>query len=336
MKSSYRRSSVCATDHRRSAGRVLVHILALVTIAGLGLAALGCGSTTNSGSGSSPSASASGKTTTVAAIAITSDPSLTAMLPSSLQSSGVLRVGTNMPYAPWEYYVSEGSKQATGLDYDLSGALAAKLGIQRSFDQNSFDSLIPALLASKEDAVMAEMEDTQERQKVLDFVDYAQGTSLLVVAKGNPANITTLNDLSGKDVAMQSGNQQSIFIQKQLKAAGLPAAKIHAFPSQTDILLAIESGKAVATMMEGPAADQAVKQFGKGNALEVVEDPASPDGYSRGIIGIGIRKGNTQLVNALQKALQALMDDGTYAKIFDKYGMPHEKVTKAEVDHALH
>ena len=193
--------------------RGLTLIAASVVVAALLAVVLAaCGSSSTSGTTTSASPSTSASSTAAATFNIANvkaDSTLNAMLPAAIKSAGTIHVATAMPYAPWEMYVSVGSKQATGIDYDLSMAIAARLGVKDSFDQTQFDAIIPSMLAGKEDMVMASMFDNADRQKQLDFVDYATDGYGLLVPVANPGNIKTVDDLSGKTVAVQSSPHRS-------------------------------------------------------------------------------------------------------------------------------
>ena len=289
---------------------------------------------------SSPSSSSSASTSTSASPSatsggVTADATLNAMLPAAIRSAGTIRVATNIPYPPWEMYTAVGSKQATGIDYDLSQAIAAKLGVKASFDQTVFDSIIPALLAGKEDMVMASMFDDATRQKQLDFVDYATDSYGILLPKGNPDNITSIQDLAGKTVAVQSGTAQVGELQKLAKTfatAGKPKLTILQFPQDSDALLAVTSGKAQAQMDDQSVAAYTVKTFDNGNTFVLLQDPTIATTFSNGIIGIGVPKTDTQLRDAVQKALQALITDGTYGQILNKYNEGSLAVTSALVN----
>lgn len=307
---------------------LVVGLLAMVV-------AVGCGG--NSGSGSGASASA-GVTTTVAGVSITSDPSLNAALPDSLKSSGTMRVAMNIPYPPWEMYQSVGSKVVTGFDWDLSQALAAKLGLKARADQMPFDSMIPAVQAGKEDVVISAIYDSKVREQVLDFVDYAYDGTTILVPKGNPQNIKSLADLSGKRVDVVTSSSQAKMaddMQKGFKAAGKKEMTLIQLPNSSDLTLALVSGKAMASLTDLSAGAYAAKTYNNGNSFQIVVDPADPNGYSPGVVGAGVLKGNTQLLDSLQKALQALIDDGTYAKLLDNYGLAPAAVKSAQTNHAL-
>jgi polar amino acid transport system substrate-binding protein len=310
--------------------------LSVVLAVAVIVAACGGSSATPSSSPTSSATSAaspSPSSTTIAGATITEDPALHALLPSAITSAGLVRVATDIPYPPFEMYTAPGSGQPTGFDYDLSQALGAKLGIPFKFEQIVFDSIIPALQAGKADIVMAAMVDNTTREKVLDFVDYAKVTSVMVVAKGNPAHITSLDSLAGKTAAAQTGTIQAGMLQtlkSQLAAAGKPALTVLTFPKDSDALLAVKSGKAVCDLVQLPTAVSDVKA--QPGSFEIAVDPANPNGYNPSTLGIGMVKANTQLRDAIAKALQALINEGAYTKLLDKYGLTKAAVTKVEIN----
>jgi len=303
---------------------------ALVMALAVALLVAACGGSGNSSKSASPKTGVA-----VVGVTITPDASLNGMLPASVKDAGVLRVATDVPYPPFEMYVTAGSSQVTGFDYDLGQALSAKLGLNFQFNQFVFDSIIPALSAGKADAVLAAMVDNKQRQQALNYVDYAKVGSVLLTLKGNPSGLTTLDSLAGKTAAAQSGTTQAQMLEtlkKKLAAEGKPALEVLEFPKDSDALLAVKSGKAVADYVQLPNAAYTVKTADNGSAYEIVVDPAAPSGYAPSIIGAGVVKSDTELTGALQKALQALIDDGTYAKILAQYGLEGSAVDSAQVN----
>ena len=136
------------------------------------------------------------------------------MLPSAIVSANNLRVASDIPYPPWEYYVSATSKQVTGFDYDLSQAIGKKIGIPASFNETPFDSIILAIKGGKRDMIMSDMYDNADREKQgVSFVDYAYDTTSILVPKGNPKGITNLDSLAGQTVACESGTTQQAWLQ---------------------------------------------------------------------------------------------------------------------------
>ena len=251
------------------------------------------------------------------------DPALHAALPADVRDAGVVRVATDVPYAPFEMFQSEGSERIVGLDHDLGQALARTLGVRFDFTQQAFDGIIPAIQAGKYDVVMSAMTDTAERQGVLDFVDYSISGSGILVSEGNPHGLTTLTDLCGRDVAVQSGSKQAKMLTAEdnpCRRAGLPDAVVAQKPKDTDAQLALMSGQVVADFMDQPAAGYAAKTANDGRRFDVVDDAKAPGGTDATPNGIGVGKGRPELTGAIQRALQHLMDDGTYARILAAWG----------------
>ena len=305
--------------------RVLTAALVSLALVAVAAVAAACGSSsTSTTTSTSPTAAPtpSASSSTVAGSTITADPALHALLPQAILSAGKVRVASDIPYPPWEMFVSAGSSQITGMDYDIAQAIGAKLGIPFVFQVTVFDSIIPALQAGKVDTVFSAMYDNATREKVVDFVDYAKDGTALLVKKGNPAHITGLTSLAGKTVAVEAGTTQLLLAQKVAagyKAHGLNM-QILQFPKDSDAQLAVQAGKAVCDVTDGPGSVYVAKTAGGGNLFQVVQDPTAPSGYDPQTVGAGVIKTNTGLRDAMQKALQALIADGTYGKILDKYG----------------
>jgi polar amino acid transport system substrate-binding protein len=294
--------------------RLLVAVAALLALAIL--VAAGCGSSSKK---ASPTSSSSGKTFDVNNV--TTDSALTALLPSNVTSAGQIRCASDIPYPPWEMWVTPTSKQPTGIDYDLSQAIGKKLGIKVSFNDVPFDSIPFGIQSGKYDIVMSDMYDTAARQKYSSFVDYAADGTAILVATGNPDGITTPDSLAGKTVACESGTTQETFLQTlntKFKTAGQPQMTILVLQKQPEALLAIQGGKAAADLTDASTAGYIATH--QSANFEIVKDPAAPNGYEPQLVGIEIAKANTQLVDAVQKALQALINDGSYQLIVNKYG----------------
>ena len=246
----------------KAARRGAAIVVTLLLVFALALLVAACGGTTTADSSSSASPAAG---VDVAGVTITTDETLAAAVPQAIKDAGVLRVATDIPYPPFEMWVNEGSGEATGFDYDLGQALAAKLGLGFEFKDITFDTLIPALQAGKADMILAAMVDNKERQAAVDFVDYATVGSVLLTLKGNPAGLTTLESLAGKTAAAQSGTIQAQMLQdlkKQFADEGKPALEVLVFPKDSDALLAVKSGKAVANFVQLPNAAYTIEQTG--------------------------------------------------------------------------
>ncbi|MGW4523367.1 ABC transporter substrate-binding protein [Amycolatopsis sp. NPDC004378] len=268
----------------------------------------------------------------VAGAVVQTDAALHSALPAAIRDAGTVRVASDVPYAPFEMFVKEGQPELTGLDYDLGQALGGKLGVRFVFTPQKFDGIVPAIQAGKFDVVMSAITDTKKRQQVLDFVDYSVSGSGILVAKGNPAKITSLQDLCGKTVAVQAATHQADLLtaqQPKCQAAGAGPINVQTFPKDSDAQLALRSQKVVAEVLTKPAAGWTAKTADGGSAFESVEDPAAGGGYDATPNGIGVSKRLPELTDAVQKALQALIDDGTVKKICAAYGVESIAVPKA-------
>ncbi|MFF4693424.1 ABC transporter substrate-binding protein [Streptomyces sp. NPDC001307] len=285
-----------------------------------------------SGSNDGGTQAAAGGKFTIAGKVVQQDAALHKLLPDSVKKSGIVRVATDIPYPPFEMYTAAGSTKMTGLDYDLGQALGAKLGVRFTFSAQKFDGIVPALQAGKFDVAMSAMTDNKERQQVVDFVDYTRSGSGILVADGNPEKIITLDDLCGRKVAVQAAtNQLKLLTAHQAACArsGRGKADIQTFPKDSDAQLALRSGKVVADVLTKPAAGWTARTADGGKAFDLVEDPKAPGGYDASPNGIAVSKRLPELTGAIQKALQALIDDGTLTKICDSYGVGSIAVDKA-------
>ena len=287
----------------------------------LGLALSGCG-------GSSTPDTSDGAATGTSPTATASGAPLAEALPQAVRDAGVLKVGSDIAYAPVEFFDTDG-KTVMGIDPDIAKAMESQLGIRFEFQNGTFDGLITSLRSKRIDLVMSALSDTPERQKLVDFVDYFTAGTSILVKKGNPEKITGLDDFCGKTIALQRGTTQEDVAKAQAakcKAAGKPL-KVLAFDRDTEALLQVKQGRAVADMNDFPVAAYNAKISGGGNDFEVVGEQIEAGPY-----GIGVRKEDTQLRDALQKALQAIIDNGEYAKVLEKWNVAQGAVTTATVN----
>jgi polar amino acid transport system substrate-binding protein len=137
-------------------------------------------------------------------------------------------------------------------------------------------------------------------------------------------------DLCGQTVAVQRGTTQEGYAQEQSKKCesdGKQPIKLLSFDRETEAMLQVKSGRAVSGMQDYPVAAYNARTSGGGNDFEVVGEQ-----IQAGPLGIAVSKDNTELRDALQKALQAVIDDGTYEKLLKKYDVPLGAVDEATVN----
>ncbi len=227
---------------------------------------------------------------------------------------GTLDVGSDIAYAPIEFF--EGDTPA-GLDIDLAKAIADVLGVGVEFHNTGFDAIIPSLLGNRFDVIMSAMTVTDERKQQIDFVEYASVGVGIVVAKGNPDGIETVEDLCGRTVAVQEGTIQVEILVAQDQAcrdAGRQGIEILRFGTDPEAVDQVKAGRAVAVLNDFPVAFVAAQE--NPDTLEVLDTQIDPAPY-----GIGLRKESTALKKAIEQALDQLKADGTYQDIFAKWNM---------------
>ncbi|WP_405684618.1 ABC transporter substrate-binding protein [Streptomyces sp. NBC_00057] len=263
---------------------------------------------------------------------------LFAKLPADIQKAGVIKVGTDATYAPME--IKQGEK-IVGVDPDIAAALGKQLGVRFEFTSGTFDTLLGALPTGRYDAVMSSMSDTKARQEGLDskgkktgtgvdFVDYFTASTGILVKKGNPEGITSVDDLCGKKLAVQRGTTYETAA-KNLSAKcatdGRAKISIEAFSTDAEAQTRVKSGGAVADLNDSPVAAYIAKSAGGGNDFEAIANKGDA-----GPFGIAVDKKNTQLRDALRAAVDAIIADGTYKAALDKWGAGDGAVTKAVVN----
>jgi polar amino acid transport system substrate-binding protein len=239
-------------------------------------------------------------------------------VPDAVKTAGKLVWCVDVSYPPEEFYAEDGST-AQGSDVDIANDIGKRFGVTTEIDNVAFDGLIAAVTAKKCDLVISGMNDTAERQKELDFVDYLKVGQGLLVPVGNPKGIHTLDDLSGKVVAVQLGTTNKDTLDAAnatLTAAGKPAMEIQTFEKDTDAFQQLSLGRVDAFSTDSPVvAYYNTKPENKGK-FEIGGTPIDPIS-----IGIGVRKDDGELKTAVQAAIDAMYADGTLKSITDKWGM---------------
>ncbi len=198
------------------------------------------------------------------------------------------------------------------------------------FRNASFDGLITSLKSGRIDIVMSGMSDTKERQQNVDFVDYYTAGAMLLVPKGNPQGLKSLDDLCGRTIAVQRSTTQEGYAQQQSRGCeqqGKKKIDILSFDRETEALLQVKQGRAVAGLEDYPVATYNSRTSGGGKDFEVAGDQ-----IQAGPLGIAVSKDNTALREAIRKAVDMLVADGEYQKLIAKWGIPAGAVSKATIN----
>ena len=219
--------------------------------------------------------------------------------------AGVLRVGSETTFPPFEF--TEGDKYV-GFDVDLSEAIAKKLGMKMEFKSMGFDALIPAVQSGDIDMIAAGINATPEREKALDFSDvyFDKGGFITVVRKDN-TTIHNMDELAGKTVGVQIGTVPADI------AKAIPNTTVKEMDSNSNIFMELKAGTIDGAIIDNAVAMYYLKQ-GADKDLKLVGEPTQSPGTV-----LGVKKGDTELQQAINKALKELKEDGTYQKIYDKW-----------------
>lgn len=250
------------------------------------------------------------------------DADAAAMLPDDVTDRGAIRVAMGVPYPPF-VEVNE-DNDLVGLDVDMADALGKKLDIKIEIRHQPFESVIPSLQSDRHDLIMMGMNDSQERQQTLNFVEEINAGFAIVVAKGNPENINTLTDLCGHAASTQKSTLQADLLHElsdQCEADGKEGINVQALPVAQDSQTALRAGRAEAYIVDAPVAAYTAATAGDGEYFELVQDPENPQGFNPVYSGFGLLNDRTELTDALQAAMQDLIDEGIYQAILDQYGM---------------
>jgi polar amino acid transport system substrate-binding protein len=327
-------------------------LLMLIAGAGCAVALVACGSAGSAGgsggqssssSGTSQSSSqssstdsstdssqqsdtaASGSDTSSSAVA--ADPK--SLLPADLAAKGTIVVGSDIEYPPFEAYAAD-NKTVVGLDRDVADGLEKELGVKLEFQNAAFDSLIPGLVSARYDMVMSAMTDNKDREKQVDFVDYVKAGGGILLPADNPKGIKTPDDLCGLNIAVDKGTTEvddaTVQSDKCVKD-GKKALNTTVYPGNNQMILALQTGRADAAMIDSVSGAQVAKESdGKLIALPP---------YNASYFGIVFPKGADQLEKAVQAALQAMKADGSYQKIYEKYGLGDATVDEFTINGAI-
>jgi len=280
-------------------------LLGLVLV--VALVAAGCGDKEDTGGGS---------TGTTAGAAPAVDEALAAKVPDAIKSDGKLLIGTDATYAPNEFLDTDG-KTVIGFDVDLFNAVAAKLGLKTQWQPSKFADIIPGVQSAKYEAGVSSFTINDERKQQANMISYFNAGTQWGAKKGNPTGIQPDN-ACGKKVAVQTATVQETEDlpqrNKDCKSAGNPAITIDSYQDQGQATAAVVSGKDDAMLADSPVLAYAVKQTN--GQLELLGDiyDAAPYGYV-------VDKDQTEFAQAIADAVKALITDGTYKTILEKWGV---------------
>ena len=275
--------------------------LLLGTAMVLSLAACGGSASTASSEAASSEAASSEETSEAASSEAASESADAAEL--TTVTAGKLTMSTNAAFPPYEMTADDGSFE--GIDIEVAAAIADKLGLELQVDDMDFDAALLAAQNGKSDMVMAGVTVTDERQKVMDFSDtYAKGIQSVIVPEDS--DIASVDDLAGKTIGTQRGTTGYIYCTDDFGEDSVVA-----YDNGLTAVQALNNGQVDAVVIDNAPA----KEFVAANTgLKILDTAYAQEDYA-----IGVAKGNTALLDAINGALKELQADGTLQSIVDKY-----------------
>ena len=217
------------------------------------------------------------------------------------EKGGTLIMATNAYFEPYEYYEGE---NVVGIDVEIATAIAEKLGMTLEVEDMEFDSIIAAVNSGKAHIGAAGMTVTEDRLQNVDFTDpYTTATQVIIVQEGS--EIAGADDLSGKKIGVQLGTTGDIY------ASDVEGATIEQYNKGMDAVQALANGIIDAVIIDNEPAKQFVN---KAEGLKILDEEFVIEEYA-----IAIAKGNEELLDDVNKALDAIIADGTIKGIIDKY-----------------
>lgn len=265
--------------------KLIAIVLALVMVLGLFVA---CGN--NAGNNENPNNNGGSNTTEVQTI-----------------EKGKLIMSTNAAFPPYEMTTDNGGFE--GIDVEIAGKIAEKLGLELEILDMDFDAALLAVNEGKSDIVMAGVTVNEDRKLVMDFTDsYATGKQVVIIMEGSDV---TMDNLGEKMIGAQRGTTGYIYASDTPEHGGYGEDHVNAYNNGATAIRALINGQVDAVIID----DAPAQAFVNANPeLDLLEGEWVIEHYA-----IGCDKGNTQLVEAINGALKELIEDGTVQQIIDKY-----------------
>ena len=228
---------------------------------------------------------------------------------SNTVEKGVLIMGTNAEFPPYEYIENN---EIVGIDAEIAAAIAEKLGLELRIENMEFDSIISSVKGGKVDIGAAGMTVTPERLEEVSFTTtYATGVQVVIVTEDSA--ITSVDDLfaegANHTIGVQLATTGDLYSTWDIEDEGL--GTVDRYNKGADAVMALKSGKVDCVIIDNEPAKAFVAE---NEGLKILDTEYAIEDYA-----IAINKDNAELLEAVDKALQELIADGTVQSIIDKY-----------------
>ncbi|MGJ0205106.1 ABC transporter substrate-binding protein [Leucobacter sp. gxy201] len=241
--------------------------------------------------------------------------------PASVTEAGEFKVCANIAYPPYEFF-KDGTQEPDGSDIAVARAIGDLWGVPTTHLNVGFEGLIAAVQTEKCQVALSGMSPLPERLEAVSFVVYQQNGTLILVPKGNPEGLDSLESLSGMRVGVMLGSSQAKVLEDfntELETAGKPPVKITTYSKDTDAPAALISNKLDAYFAAGPSVMQRVKQAS--DQLEVTGELVNPE-----LLAVTVRKDDAEMLEGLSEAIKELYANGTMTQILEEWDMDKESL----------
>lgn len=259
------------------------------------------------------------------------DQALHDRLPGEIRSRGEVRVATDAAYPPANGYAADG-RSIEGFEPDLAAALGRVLGVTFTFVYTDFASSLPAVQDGSVDLVMSAMTDTVERQAHVDFVDYFEAGSSILVQRGNVHGISDLRDLCGQTVAVEEATVQVDLLARTQSSCKDDPILVKEFPDNAKALVELRTGRAAAVLNDYPPAARLTTDARTSAQFQL----ASTVQYEPGFYGMAVPKDQPEFRDALREAMDRVIRSGEYADVLERWDVSSGAVTTATVNGGSH
>ena len=226
---------------------------------------------------------------------------------------GKLHMSTNAAFPPYEMVADGEGFEGTGyegIDVEVAYAIAQKLGLELVVDDMDFTAALEAAQSGKCDMVMAGVTVNEDRLAVMDFSDsYATGVQVVIVTEDSP--IATLDDIEGKLIGTQKGTTGFTYASDTPENGGYGEDAVVGFENGLSAVQALKNGQVDCVIIDNAPAQSFVAE---NPGLKILDTEWVTEDYA-----IGVAKGNTALLDAINGALAELIADGTVQSIIDTY-----------------
>lgn len=221
---------------------------------------------------------------------------------------GKLTMSTNAAFPPYE--MTDDNGNYVGIDVEVAEAIADKLGLELQVDDMDFDAALLAAQTGKSDMVMAGVTVTEERQTVMDFSNtYATGIQVVIVPEDS--DIASIEDMTGKMIGVQRGTTGDLYCSASVEDGGFGEENVTPYDNGLTAVQALMNGQVDCVVIDNAPAQEFVDA---NPGLKILDTEYANEDYA-----IGVAKGNTALLDAINGALEELQADGTVQSIVDKY-----------------